>query len=58
MDKSSICTSARTITSQWLTSSPIKAQVAHRFFVARLFVHYYSGEEWKTLLTEDTDLAG
>jgi hypothetical protein len=43
MDKSGICASARTVASQWLVrlvDSPVKAQVAHRFFVARLFVHY------------------
>jgi hypothetical protein len=36
VDKSGICATARTITSQWLTSfvvAPIKAQVAHCYSV-------------------------
>jgi hypothetical protein len=59
MDKSGICASACTVASQWLlvrlVDYPFKAQVAHRFFVARLFFRHYvvlSGED------DVTDLAG
>jgi hypothetical protein len=43
--KSGICASTRTIASQWLVrlDSSVKAQVAHRFFVALFFRHWLLG---------------